>query len=345
MRISAIIPVTLLALSVCSCTPRGYVALNGYAQGGVYCVKYNPEAVTLSPSQVHAAVDSILTDVDFSLSGYNKASSLSRLNAGDTIEPGPTFRDMYRMAYEASELTGGIVDASSAPLFDMWGFGFTLDSLPSPEAVDSALLQCGFARLKSPDDFAALYEGRPVCARDFLKDTSLLAPKLNFNAIAQGYTSDKIAEYLHSIGVKDMLVDIGEIFCEGWNPSGVGWSVGVDNPVDGNESPGTDMRAIWQSDGTSCGVVTSGNYRKFYIKDGKKYAHTIDPRTGYPVTHGLLSATVVAPTAFEADMYATFFMVIGPEEAVDFVKSHDDIECFLITSDGTWASEGFTLKK
>ena len=138
-----------------------------------------------------------------------------------------------------------------------------------------------------------------------------------------------------------MLVDIGEIYCEGLNPKGQGWSIGIDAPVDGNETPGASLSGIWKSDGGAYGVVTSGNYRKFYVKDGKKYAHTIDPRTGRPVEHNLLSATVIAPTATEADALATYFMVVGLDEARRFVESHSEIEACLITSDAIWKSENF----
>ena len=172
-------------------------------------------------------------------------------------------------------------------------------------------------------------------------------PKLNFNAVAQGYTCDLVAEYLRSIGVKDMLVDIGEIYCQGLNPSGQGWTIGVDRPVDGNETPGADLDGIWTSEGRSCGIVTSGNYRKYYIRDGRKYAHTIDPRTGYPVTHQLLSATVTAESGAAADAYATYCMVLGLDGAKEFIESRPDLEGYLIyDSDGEmkeWASAGFIL--
>ena len=163
-----------------------------------------------------------------------------------------------------------------------------------------------------------------------------MLPRLNFNAIAQGYSCDVVAQYLRSLGVSDMLVDIGEIYCCGVNPSGKGWSIGIDNPVDGNNTPGADIKDIWVSDGGSYGVVTSGNYRKFYVRDGKKYSHTIDPRSGYPVTHNLLSATVIAPSAWEADALATWFMVIGYDEARRYLASHPELRSCLITSDSLW---------
>lgn len=165
-------------------------------------------------------------------------------------------------------------------------------------------------------------------------------PTLNYNAIAQGYSCDLVARYLHSLGIHDMLVDIGEIWCEGHNPNGKPWSIGIDRPEDGNNTPGANMQQdIWHSTPAAGGqgVVTSGNYRKFYIRDGHKYSHTIDPRTGYPVSHNLLSATIVAPDATTADAVATWCMVIGLEESEALLRRLG-LEGYLIyaAEDGTF---------
>ena len=303
----------LLAFSVvllCSCSAR-YEGFSGYAQGGIYNVRYNTAGVKLQRQEVQAAVDGILEAIDTTLSGYNKKSLLSRRNAGEKVELNEMFREVEAIADRYRELSGGAFDAAAGPLFDIWGFGFTSDSLPSEEAIAAARERC------------------------------LRREVLNFNAIAQGYSCDRVAAYLHSIGVHDMLVDIGEIYCEGLNPKGQGWTIGIDTPTDGNQTPGADLAGIWQSDGGAYGVVTSGNYRKFYVRDGKKYAHTIDPRVGRPVEHNLLSATVIAPTATDADALATWFMVTGFGDARDYVQSHNGIEACLITSDGIWYSDGF----
>ena len=182
-------------------------------------------------------------------------------------------------------------------------------------------------------------------------ETGGSGPVLNFNAVAQGYSCDTVANYLSKLGVKDMLVDIGEIWCRGLNPSGKPWKIGVDRPKDGNNTPGADLDGIWESSGAQGqGIVTSGNYRKFYIKEGRKVSHTIDPRTGYPAENSLLSATVTAPSAAAADAYATYCMVIGYDEAKRFIESRTDLEGYLIyaTPDGgmaEWASPGFRLVK
>ena len=249
---------------------------------------------------------------------------------------------MYGKAYSYYEETGGALDVASGPLFNIWGFGFTRDSLPSGDVVAETLASCGMKRLRD-----SIPEGL-ISGNDLLMAPGP-RPVLNFNAIAQGYSCDKVASYLHGMGVKDMLVDIGEIYCEGVNPAGKPWKIGIDRPVDGNNSPGADLDGVWESGGKACGIVTSGNYRKFYVRDGRKYSHTIDPRTGWPVEHNLLSATIVAPNATDADAYATYCMVIGMEAAREFILSNAGrIEGYLIYSDENgemqeWASSGFSI--
>ena len=305
----------LTALFLISCSRDRYIALSGYAQGGTYTVKMNLKGVSKSPSSIQMAVDSILTEVDNTLSGYNKSSLLSKYNAGQDVNLNPMFIDILRLSDSLKEETGGAFDVGAAPLFDIWGFGFTRDSLPDPSQIQEAI--------------------------------ALNGKKLNFNAIAQGYTCDVVASYLRGIGVQDMLVDIGEIFCQGLNPMRRNWTIGIDSPVDGNENPGELLQGIYQCSEEPQGIVTSGNYRKYYLKDGRKYAHTIDPRTGYPVEHNLLSATVKAPTATAADAYATYCMVIGLEESVAFIQGRPDLEAYLVYDDGgemrTWASDGFQV--
>lgn len=395
-----------------ACNDESYYKLRGYAQGGEYAVTY--KGASLPPEKVKENVDSLLNEIDFTLSGYNKASLLSRLNRGETVVLTPMFAKVYRESERMWRETDGAFDPACAPLFDIWGFGFKRDSLPDEMQIEEAKAVSGMRLFVSADEVDSLVRsGAEVSIANLLKDkgdfsggqnnraslgdrqgsgaeagqgdnqgageeagqgdgqgagaeagqgdsqgageeagqddrqgagaesvtgVKRLSPELNFNAIAQGLSSDIIYEYLKSLGVKDMLVDIGEIRCCGMNPSGTGWTIGIDNPVDGNYSPGADLRDKWNSQGRDCGIVTSGNYRKYYIVDGVKYSHTIDPRSGRPVQHNLLSATVIAPTASEADALATAFMVMGDAATKEFLAKRSDIQALLITSYGVWKS-------
>lgn len=309
-----------LALTLNSCADRyGYVQITGYAQGGTYCVKADLGGTGKTPGYVKERIDSILSAIDNSVSGYNKSSLLSRFNAGEEIAKDGIFEELWALGDRYHEITDGAVDVWAAPLFDIWGFGFTRDSLPSPELISSAKELC---------DSRA---------------------KVNFNAIAQGYSSDLVADYLKGIGVRNMLVDVGgEMYGQGLNPKGKNWVIGIDSPVDGNCEPGASIQCTFTLPETACGVVTSGNYRKFYIRDGRKYAHTIDPHTGMPVTHNLLSATVISAdpssdrNATDADAFATYCMVVGLGRAQEFILANPCLEAVLIYDEGgrmkTWKS-------
>ena len=361
------IAIVLATIALASCTPRGYVQIGGYAQGGTWTVKYNTAGVKPRPAEVQRGVEAILADIDRTLSGYNRSSELSRLNAGDTITPSPMLIGMYNRSRRIWEATGGAVDVAAGPLFDIWGFGFKSGALPTSADISAALAVSGMGRLVSRMEDAILPDGR-LCASRLVAEegrqqnqpkmqhppvkieggaskspenaaalpplTAATIPQLNFNAVAQGYSCDTVARYLNKLGIRDMLVDIGEILCRGVNASGKPWRVGVDRPTDGNATPGADLDGLWESDGFPFfqGIVTSGNYRKFYVRDGVKYSHTIDPRTGRPAENGLLSATIVAPTAELADALATYCMVIGLDAAREYILSRPDIEGYLICS-------------
>ena len=371
--IPGILAVLLSVTLISGCETQRYVHLKGYAQGGTWSVKYNTSGVKMRATEVQKGIEAILQDIDTTLSGYNKRSQLSRLNAGDTITPSGMLREIYKRSYNYWVETEGAVDIAAGPIFDIWGFGFKNDSLPDAKQIRKALAISGMGRLVPTMEEALMPDGR-ICAKNLIadKDAKKMAghfnpldlqdnasgslqqdsglPRLNFNSVAQGYSCDTVVRFLASIGAWDMLVDIGEIWCRGFNPKGQAWKVGIDRPVDGNISPGSDLSGIWQSEttGNGQGIVTSGNYRKFYIRDGVKYSHTINPKTGYPANNTLLSASIVAPTAEAADAYATYCMVIGLEASQQFIASRPDLEGCLIFSnpDGSmseWRSEDFNL--
>lgn len=342
MRKLLLIAWVLLVVVSCKSPSRQFIQIQGFAQGGTYTVKMNLSGVPVPVETIRDSIDALLLQIDTTLSGYNKKSLLSRYNAGEAVPATPLFLDMYRVSYQLWERSGGALDFAAGPLYDAWGFGFKNSSFPSDQTVRDLLESCGMGRLPAQ---------LPVSGG--FTDPALLGyPRLNYNAIAQGYSCDIIARYLYSIGVKDMLVDIGEIWCDGLNPAGAPWTVGIDRPEDqaSTDQPSA-LEGIWLSGGKPCGIVTSGNYRKFYIRDGRKYAHTINPRTGYPVTHNLLSATVVSSvSAAESDAMATWCMVVGLEEARKLILDNPDLEGYLIYDgpDGTmqeWASPGFTVRR
>ena len=311
----------LLLLPVGCKAPDHYVRFEGFAQGGTYHVTCSvPGRVT--EAAVRAKVDSVLLEIDRSLSGYNKGSLLSRFNAGED----PCLNDLFVACFTRSKEiwaeTDGAFDPSAAPLFDLWGFGFQNRGTVTQPAIDSILQFVGMdlLTLETRDDGIHLVKA----------DSRV---RLNFNAIAQGFSCDVVAALLESLGASDYLVDIGrEIRCKGHNPAGSAWRVGLDRPFDGNEEEGQYLQAIIEV--TDCGIVTSGNYRKYYIENGQKFAHTIDPTTGRPVTHNLLSATVTAADATTADAYATYLMVVGTETARAFLSREAGFEGLLVYDEG-----------
>lgn len=322
--------------SAVSCSGRPeYVKIEGYAQGGTYSVICKvPQGI--SRDFTRARIDSILTAVDNSLSGYNKGSLLSRVNRGEEIPLDPIFVRCLQRSAEVWQESLGAFDPSAAPLFDLWGFGFEQGGNPLPEEVNAAMESVGLDKFSIIRKDGELYLDKPAPAA-----------KLNFNAIAQGLSCDLVAEELESEGCRDYLVEVGrEMMCRGQRQGGGPWHIGIDKPAD-NAGEYLSVQDI--VDVTDKGIVTSGNYRKFYIRDGRKYSHTIDPRTGYPVEHNLLSATVIADDATTADAYATWFMVVGLDRAAEIVGSRDDIEAYLVYGDQedmkVWKSPGFKTEQ
>lgn len=328
-----LVPVLLLAASSCgsSDTQNGYVSLTGAAQGTVYHIVYEPAGSLFKSKEngekmVRDSVAEFFKRIDKSVSGYDSSSILSKFNANIPVKLDDIFVDNYKLSDRMYDESTGAFDASSAPLFDLWGFGFTGRKKPDSKAIDSIMAFTGMKHFKLVEHKRkngnieySITKDDPRC-------------KLNFNAVAQGYSSDYFAERFRKMGIKNFLIEIGgEIFAEGANPRGKPWRVGVDKPVDGNNSPGEMIQNIIMLSGKA--LVTSGDYRKYYIEKGKKYSHTINPKTGYPVQHNLLSATVVASSSAIADAYATYFMVVGTQRAKEITEKTEGIEVLLIYGD------------
>ena len=294
-----LIPVLMLLLAGCSHQPT-YMQITGYAQGGDYYVTFSLEDRGRAEA-LKKAIDDTLSAIDWSVSGYNKGSLLTKINAGEKAPLDSIFLDLFNISHRIWQETGGAFDVTGAPLFDIWGFGFKEGKMPSDAVVDSAMAVVGMDRF-------GLYT---VEGQTYLKMPE--GGKLNFNAIAQGYSCDVVARVLDSFGSENYMVSLGgELVCKGRSARGDEWRVWIDRPLDGNMASGALKQDVISV--TDCGLVTSGNYRKYYVIDGVKYSHTIDPTTGCPVTHDLLSATVLAEDGATADALATALMVAGPEK-------------------------------
>jgi len=312
---SKIVALLSLLLLISGCVNKlEYKTIDGFTQGTTYHIVYSTD----SPDSLNGVVDKALADIDNSLSVYNDSSIISRINRGEDISPDSLFIVVFNRSAEIFKISKGAFDISGAPMFDVWGFGFKNKEKVNQSDIDSIKQFVGMDKVK-------IENGKVVKADPRLS--------LNANAIAQGYTSDVIAREFDKLGIMNYMIEVGgEIFCKGQNSKGTEWSVGIDKPIEGNVIPGEELQEILSLSGK--GLATSGNYRKFYEEDGKKYAHTIDPRTGYPVTHSLLSATVIAVDAMTADALATYFMVVGLDEAKAYLAANPDVDAYLVYSEG-----------
>jgi thiamine biosynthesis lipoprotein len=281
----------------------------------------------LKPHELKSDVEKILHDFDMSLSLYVDSSVLSRVNRNEDIILDNFFIEAFKKSAEVTKLTDGAFDITVGPLVRAWGFGPDARKSFSESKRDSILKLVGMDKVK-------IENGKLV-----KNDPGI---NLDFNAIAQGYSVDIVSDYFTGRGIKNYLVEIGgEVRVKG-DKHGVLWRIGIDRPADDNNLPGNDLQAVINLKDRS--LATSGNYRKFYIENGIKYSHTIDPRTGYPAKNQLLSATIIADECATADGIATACMVIGKDKTIKFIGLHPEYDAFLVYSDEsgnyqTWTSE------
>ena len=293
--------------------------------GTLYHAKY------LCATDLQKEIEAELEAVDASLSMFNPQSTISKINRGESNEADGMLGEVLRLSFSINAATGGAFDPTVAPLVNAWGFGFKNGQLPDGKQVDSLLALVGLSGIH--------LEGNRLT-----KDNPLSI--LDFSAIAKGYGVDRAAEVLRGKGIKDFMVEIGgEVVTEGLNEKGEPWRIGINKPDDDSTSTNTELQDIIELSGKA--IATSGNYRNYYIKDGRKIAHTINPKTGYPAQQDILSSTVMAPTCAEADAFATAFMVLGMEGAKQVLRSQPQLEAYFIYADEqgrykTWCTEGFS---
>lgn len=317
----------LIFLFSCSNQPqKEAVRFMGEAQGTYYSIIYFDD----QQRDFQVEVDSILKTFDQSLSLWVPNSLISMVNLGDTaIEVDQFFTDNFNIAQEVAVKTNGAFDPTVGNLTRAWGFGFDASKNVDRYIIDSILKFTGYRKVHIEDGY-------------FMKDDPRIS--IDFNAIAQGYSVDLVGSFLEEKGIENYLVDIGgEVKAKGNKPDGVKWKVGVEKPAE-NRDDARDLKAVVQLKNKS--IATSGNYRKFYEEEGVRYSHTIDPASGYPVQHSLLSVSVLADNTAIADAYATAFMVMGIEKASQFVSDDSSLEAFFIYTDEegnyqTAMSDGF----
>lgn len=288
-----------------------YQHTQGLIFGTVYNITYQYK------EDLKIEIEKELKRFDASLSPFNEISVISKVNRNEDIVTDTLFQNVFNRSMEISEITNGAFDITIAPLANAWGFGFKKGAWPDTQMVDSLLEITNYKRVK-------LEEGKVI-----KEDPRIM---ISCSAVAKGYAVDVIAQFLQRYGITNYMVDIGgELALKGVNPRNDNWRIGINKPIDDSLSTNQELQLVLHL--TDRGVATSGNYRNYYYRDGKKYAHTIDPRTGYPVQHSILSATVVAEDCMTADALATAFMVMGQEEAEKFADSNPEIGACFIYSD------------
>jgi thiamine biosynthesis lipoprotein len=301
------------------------MVLQGLAQGSYYAITYYDE----QGRNFQRDIDSIFHAVDMSVNLWVDSSVISKVNRNEEVVLDPIFIDNFNIAQQAAQLSDGYFDPTISPIVAAWGFSYKHGDSITPQLIDSLKLLVDYRKVR-------IEEGKVV------KENPAMT--LDFNAVAQGYTSDMIAAFLDSRGIKNYLVDTGgEIMAKGGKPNGQPWIVGIEKPAENWDSEQVVQTRIALRDK---GLVTSGSTRKYTERNGRRYSHCIDPKTGYPVEHNVLSATVLAENSVWADALASIGMVMGMEKSLQLFQSMEGVEAYYIFVNGqgeleTFATEGF----
>lgn len=299
----------------------------GFTQGTTYSIVFENNG-RINPQKLKTDVEKLLGDFDLSLSLYIDSSVLSKVNRNEEVRLDTFFVEAFRKSVEITRMTDGAFDITVGPLVKAWGFGPDAHKNFTEAKRDSLLRLVGM-------DKVMIKNGRVIKEYPGIM--------LDFNAIGQGYSVDIISDYFRSLGIKSFLIEIGgEVRVRG-DKHGILWRIGIDKPADDNMVPGNDLQAVISLKDRS--LATSGNYRKFFVENGVKYSHTIDPRTGYPAKNQLLSATILADECATADGIATACMVMGKDKSIEFLSMHPEFDAFLVFSDEKGSFQTWTTEK
>ena len=319
----------LLAMIGCRQPNPEPISLNGNAQGTFYSIIYFDSL----NRNLQPQIDSILDAFDMSCSLWKENSLLRRVNRGETDSLDYVLQSLFQYARIMHEYTDGAFDCAMGELIRAWGFAFDSLSEMTPEVIDALMANAERSR-QFRVSIDASDKANPRFSLQHLEGS-----EYNFNAVAQGAAVDLLSQYLLSQGIESHLINLGgEVIAHGLKPDGKAWIVGIERPAKAKDSNPQVELAIRLENRS---VVTSGSYRKYYEKDGTRISHTIDPTTGRPVTHTLLSASVVSDESWYADAMATAFMVMGLERSLEFIASHSydpniQAALFIYDSCGTY---------
>lgn len=310
--------VLFIMLLILSCSNENkIVEYRGIAQGSTYFIKLITKE---KQPNLQSSIDSILEVIDLSMSTYRPESLISKINEGENIKVDKHFATVVKASQRLWQESNGLFDPTVGILVNAWGFGKDKQEKKlTQKQIDSLLLMVGLHKITLTEDFRIKKQHKDIF--------------IDFNAIAQGYTVDVIADFLKTKNIHNFIVEVGgELYLSGHNIlTNKPWIIGIDNPV----SPPNQRELIKKVQLTNKGLATSGNYRKTRIDTltGKRYVHSINPLTGEAQQNNMLSATVIAQNTMLADGYATALMVMGYQQATDFLNKHPDIEAMLIYND------------
>lgn len=311
--------VTLVSLLLGACQTQEPYKLFGNTQGTYYSITYYDK----EGRDLQSDIDSMLHAFDMTASLWEEESELRKINRNETTVLSPVLADLIQKSIAINQYTHGAFDCTIGNLINAWGFGYKNDSMPDSETIETLLSCCGTEKVELISDTESSY----------IHITKPAELEIDLNAIAQGASVDMIGRHFESLGIHDYLIDIGgEVRARGRKPDGALWKVGIETPSKTKDDT-RKIDAIIQLDNLS--VVTSGNYRKYYIENGVKYSHTINPETGRPVNHTLLSVSVIDEEAWRADALATAFMVMGLDSTLSFInKTSEDEAIYFIYNEG-----------
>ena len=303
----------ILLINSCHNIPSKYIYNKGFAYGTMYSIIYeSPDG-----KDYQEEITAKFQKYTMIFSPYEAESTISKVNKNEDVKLEPEFIACFERAMEISKITNGAFDITAGSLVNAWGFGPEEKNKMTSEIVDSLKSFTGYHKIQIKN-----------------KTIQKEAPEINIdmNAISKGFTSDLIANFLSDKGCENYMVEIGgEVVAKGKNEKRKTWTIGISKPDENLLGITGDLQAVLHL--SNHAMATSGNYRNFYVEDGIKYAHTIDPKTGYPVQHSLLSATVLANDCMTADAFATAFMVLGKDLGVEIARQIPEIKVYFIYAD------------